>query len=151
MTADPANGGKRSSRPLLLLLGFFFVILGGPVILNAIYRAFVPRKNVPRPQNLRVKPQVQAVHDFQGQAEGDLSFKKGDIITIRRQVDEGWLEGETSDGVIGLVPITYVQRMRPARPTPPRQVPGVSPPGATAGRPNQTPDAVWESTNAPVS
>lgn len=37
----------------------------------------------------------------------ELSFKKGDIIYIRRQIDKNWYEGEVN-GMFGLLPVQYV-------------------------------------------
>jgi len=37
----------------------------------------------------------------------ELSFKKGDIIYIRRQIDKNWYEGE-HNAMIGLLPVQYV-------------------------------------------
>lgn len=37
----------------------------------------------------------------------ELSFKKGDIIYIRRQIDKNWYEGEHNAN-IGLLPVQYV-------------------------------------------
>lgn len=38
----------------------------------------------------------------------ELSFKKGDLILIRREVDKNWLEGELN-GTYGLIPANYVE------------------------------------------
>jgi E3 ubiquitin-protein ligase SH3RF len=38
----------------------------------------------------------------------DLSFKKADIILLRKQVDENWYHGEIN-GKHGFFPATYVQ------------------------------------------
>lgn len=38
----------------------------------------------------------------------ELNFKKGDIIYIRRKIDENWYEGEI-DATIGLLPSNYVE------------------------------------------
>lgn len=37
----------------------------------------------------------------------ELSFKKGDILYIRRQIDKNWYEGE-HNAQIGLLPVQYV-------------------------------------------
>lgn len=37
----------------------------------------------------------------------ELSFKKGDILYIRRQIDKNWYEGE-HNGAMGLLPVQYV-------------------------------------------
>jgi len=51
---------------------------------------------------------ARALYNFQGQSSRELSFKKGDIIFIRREIDRNWYEGE-SNGVIGLLPVNYVE------------------------------------------
>lgn len=38
----------------------------------------------------------------------ELSFKKGDIIYIRREIDKNWYEGEIN-ATIGLLPANYVE------------------------------------------
>lgn len=38
----------------------------------------------------------------------ELSFKKGDIIYIRREIDNNWYEGEIN-ATIGLLPANYVE------------------------------------------
>ena len=45
---------------------------------------------------------------FQAQNHRELSFKKGDLVYIRRQVDGNWYEGERN-AMIGILPITYVE------------------------------------------
>lgn len=45
------------------------------------------------------------VHMF---ALRELSFKKGDIIYLLRQVDKNWHQGE-HNGVVGIFPIAYVE------------------------------------------
>lgn len=38
----------------------------------------------------------------------DLPFKKGDIVSLRRQIDDNWYQGELN-GQIGVFPSSYVQ------------------------------------------
>lgn len=38
----------------------------------------------------------------------ELSFKKGDIIHIRREIDKNWYEGEIN-ATVGLLPANYVE------------------------------------------
>lgn len=38
----------------------------------------------------------------------ELSFKKGDIIYLRRQIDKNWYEGE-HNAMIGLLPANYIE------------------------------------------
>uniref|UniRef100_A0AAF5PGS1 Sex muscle abnormal protein 5 n=1 Tax=Wuchereria bancrofti TaxID=6293 RepID=A0AAF5PGS1_WUCBA len=50
---------------------------------------------------------VQAMFDFKPQEEGELGFKRGDIITVTNREDENWWEG-TLNGKSGMFPATYV-------------------------------------------
>jgi hypothetical protein len=38
----------------------------------------------------------------------ELSFRRGDIIFVRRQIDKNWYEGE-HNAMIGLFPFNYVE------------------------------------------
>ncbi|GAB0098168.1 SH3 domain-containing protein [Sergentomyia squamirostris] len=51
---------------------------------------------------------ARALFNFQGQSARELSFKKGDIIYIRRQIDGNWYEGE-HNAMLGLLPVNYVE------------------------------------------
>jgi sorbin and SH3 domain containing protein 1 len=44
---------------------------------------------------------------IKSQIHRELSFKKGDIIYIRRQIDKNWYEGE-HNAMVGLLPVQYV-------------------------------------------
>ncbi|XP_055320591.1 sorbin and SH3 domain-containing protein 1 isoform X24 [Sitodiplosis mosellana] len=54
------------------------------------------------------KTVARALYNFQGQTSRELSFKKGDIIHIRREIDNNWYEGEIN-ATIGLLPANYVE------------------------------------------
>uniref|UniRef100_A0A3B3UPR4 SH3 domain containing ring finger 3 n=1 Tax=Poecilia latipinna TaxID=48699 RepID=A0A3B3UPR4_9TELE len=43
---------------------------------------------------------------------GDLQFSKGDIIILRRKVDDNWYHGELN-GCHGFLPASYIQLLRP--------------------------------------
>lgn len=53
---------------------------------------------------------VTALYDFEGQSEGDLSFKEGDKIKIveKSESTDDWWEGELR-GVKGSFPANYVK------------------------------------------
>ncbi|EGD77849.1 hypothetical protein PTSG_09482 [Salpingoeca rosetta] len=53
-------------------------------------------------------PKVRALHDYTGRSEMELSFKKGDVITVLEIRDGDWWEGEL-DGKEGFVPARYVE------------------------------------------
>lgn len=57
-------------------------------------------------------PQCKALYDFD--EEGCLGFRKGDIISVIRRVDENWAEGKL-DGAIGIFPLTFVELNNLAR------------------------------------
>ena len=45
---------------------------------------------------------------MQAQNNRELSFKKGDVIYIKKQVDGNWYEGERN-AMMGIFPTTYVE------------------------------------------
>ncbi|CAG9560008.1 unnamed protein product [Danaus chrysippus] len=54
---------------------------------------------------------AKALYTFNGQTSRELSFRKGDIINVRRQIDSNWYEGEVH-GKVGLFPYNYVELMK---------------------------------------
>lgn len=50
---------------------------------------------------------VKALYDFEPQEEGELAFRKGDVIRVINSAYEGWWKGEL-DGRIGIFPLTYI-------------------------------------------
>lgn len=51
---------------------------------------------------------ARALYAFNGQTSRELSFRKGDLINVRRQIDANWYEGELH-GRSGLFPYNYVE------------------------------------------
>ncbi|XP_068994317.1 uncharacterized protein [Neodiprion pinetum] len=51
---------------------------------------------------------AKALYNFVGQSSRELTFRRGDIIFVRRQVDKNWYEGE-HNAMIGLFPFNYVE------------------------------------------
>lgn len=84
----------------------FYVILDGTT-------AFLHDKGIPQ------LPCAKALYNYEGKEPGDLKFSKGDIIILRRQVDENWYHGEVN-GVHGFFPTNFVQIIKPL-PQPPPQ------------------------------
>lgn len=64
-------------------------------------------------------PCAKALYNYEGKEPGDLKFCKGDIIILRRQVDENWYHGEVN-GIHGFFPTNFVQIIKPL-PQPPPQ------------------------------
>ncbi|XP_076858135.1 E3 ubiquitin-protein ligase SH3RF3-like isoform X2 [Brachyhypopomus gauderio] len=72
-----------------------------------------PVKNVPQ------LPCGKALYSYEGKEPGDLKFSKGDIIILRRKVDENWYHGELN-GSHGFLPASYIQCIKPLSQTPPQ-------------------------------
>ncbi|KAG7464806.1 hypothetical protein MATL_G00169530 [Megalops atlanticus] len=53
-------------------------------------------------------PWARALYNYKGNVPGELNMKSGDIIILRRKVDENWYHGE-ANGSSGLVPASMVQ------------------------------------------
>jgi len=58
------------------------------------------------------QPYAKALYDFVSKEPGDLNFKKGDTIILRRRIDLYWYEGECA-GKKGVFPMSYVQIITP--------------------------------------
>lgn len=55
---------------------------------------------------------AKAIFDFQSNVSGDLAFKKGDVIVLRRRVDQNWFYGHLN-GREGAFPVNHVQIIVP--------------------------------------
>ncbi|XP_055624328.1 uncharacterized protein LOC129767448 isoform X4 [Toxorhynchites rutilus septentrionalis] len=62
----------------------------------------------PKSTNTLPRTIARALYNFQGQSARELSFKKGDIIYLRRQIDKNWYEGE-HNAMFGLLPANYIE------------------------------------------
>ncbi|KAL1505467.1 hypothetical protein ABEB36_005033 [Hypothenemus hampei] len=58
------------------------------------------------------QPYAKALYDYLPKEPGDLSFKKGDIIILKKKVDSNWYQGECA-GKQGVFPLSYVQIITP--------------------------------------
>ncbi|KFO31971.1 E3 ubiquitin-protein ligase SH3RF2 [Fukomys damarensis] len=63
-------------------------------------------------------PRAKALCNYRGQNPGDLSFNKGDVILLRRQLDENWYQGEIN-GVNGIFPTSSVEVIKQLPQPPP--------------------------------
>ncbi|XP_029166406.1 E3 ubiquitin-protein ligase SH3RF3 isoform X2 [Nylanderia fulva] len=57
----------------------------------------------------------RAIYDYVSKEAGDLSFKKGDIVILRKKIDKNWYFGECGNNH-GVFPLSYVQVMTPLTP-----------------------------------
>ncbi|GCB79586.1 hypothetical protein scyTo_0016005, partial [Scyliorhinus torazame] len=64
-------------------------------------------------------PCAKALYNYEGKEPGDLRFCKGDLLILRRKVDENWYHGELN-GTHGFFPASYIQCIKPL-PQPPPQ------------------------------
>lgn len=58
------------------------------------------------------QPCARALYSYEASEKDDLTFKKGDMVMLRRQVDDNWYQGELN-GQIGVFPASYVQVLVP--------------------------------------
>ncbi|XP_007473890.1 E3 ubiquitin-protein ligase SH3RF2 isoform X1 [Monodelphis domestica] len=85
-----------------------------------------PRGSQPSPYrltpNVRIHmdgvPRAKALCNYRGQNPSDLRFNKGDIILLRRQLDENWYQGEIN-GISGIFPTTSVEVIKQLPQPPP--------------------------------
>ncbi|KAK3823446.1 MAG: hypothetical protein J3Q66DRAFT_437795 [Benniella sp.] len=60
-------------------------------------------------RNVQVITEAQALFDYHGENEGELSFKVGDFVSVIEYVDDDWWRG-VLEKKIGIFPRTYVQQ-----------------------------------------
>ncbi|XP_064502483.1 E3 ubiquitin-protein ligase SH3RF3 isoform X2 [Pseudopipra pipra] len=70
-------------------------------------------------KNVSQLPYGKALYTYEGKEPGDLKFNKGDIIILRRKVDENWYHGELN-GNHGFFPASYIQCIKPLPQAPPQ-------------------------------
>ncbi|KAG8238552.1 hypothetical protein J437_LFUL018454 [Ladona fulva] len=58
------------------------------------------------------QPCAKALFNYQSRVQGDLNFKKGDIVTLKKKIDANWYEGSLG-GNCGVFPSSYVQVITP--------------------------------------
>uniref|UniRef100_A0A8C1NZK8 RING-type E3 ubiquitin transferase n=1 Tax=Cyprinus carpio TaxID=7962 RepID=A0A8C1NZK8_CYPCA len=100
---------------ILILIFFIILLCVLPFLLIYFFSCFClfVLQNVPQ------LPCGKALYSYEGKEAGDLKFSKGDIIILRRKVDENWFHGELN-GSHGFLPASYIQCIRPLSQTPPQ-------------------------------
>ncbi|XP_044253857.1 E3 ubiquitin-protein ligase SH3RF1-like isoform X5 [Tribolium madens] len=68
--------------------------------------------NKTSPQLVLHQPYAKALYDYEQKEAGDLSFKRGEVILLRKRIDAHWYQGECG-GKQGLFPLSYVQIITP--------------------------------------
>nr|XP_012296138.1 SH3 domain-containing RING finger protein 3 [Aotus nancymaae] len=113
-TLAGGGGGAAGSAP------------GSPVFLSAAagsaagsLRELVTSRSAPVAKNPCLLPYGKALYSYEGKEPGDLKFNKGDIIVLRRKVDEHWYHGELH-GTQGFLPASYIQCVQPLPHAPPQ-------------------------------
>jgi proto-oncogene C-crk len=59
---------------------------------------------------------VRALYDFLGHDAEDLPFKKGELLIILEKPEEQWWSAKSKEGRVGMIPVPYVEKFRPASP-----------------------------------
>ncbi|VDL83565.1 unnamed protein product [Nippostrongylus brasiliensis] len=57
----------------------------------------------------RCRSKAKAIYPFTARRNTELSLKMGEMVTLRREIDENWLEGTNHLGEIGIFPRNYVR------------------------------------------
>jgi len=65
------------------------------------------QKEEPKPKNETIIKKVKAAYDFEGDGEGELQLKEGDLIDVY-SCDENWWVGECK-GIRGYFPSNFVE------------------------------------------
>ncbi|KAH1005871.1 hypothetical protein HUJ04_006779 [Dendroctonus ponderosae] len=80
-----------------------------PISLNR-YDDFDDLTSPTKTQTKSPEPRLvaKALYNFVGQTARELTFRKGELIYVRRQIDKNWYEGELN-AMVGLFPVNYVE------------------------------------------
>ncbi|TWW80646.1 SH3 domain-containing RING finger protein 3 [Takifugu flavidus] len=117
LTFAPEAQSRETQRRAPIATG---VALSGEVSPTSQHPALHPAANQRSPRaNIPALPCGKALYSYEGKEPGDLQFSKGDIIILRRKVDDNWYHGELN-GCHGFLPASYIQLLRPLSQTPPQ-------------------------------
>lgn len=83
----------------------------------------------PQQQQQEEAEYVRALFDFAGNDEEDLPFRMGDVLRVLEKPEDQWWSASNQEGRVGMIPVPYVEKYRPASPT----SPGLGAPAVGAG------------------
>ncbi|XP_015225665.1 adapter molecule crk-like [Cyprinodon tularosa] len=69
------------------------------------------------PQQPKETEFVRALFDFPGNDEEDLPFRAGDVLRVLEKPEDQWWSAANQEGRVGMIPVPYVEKYRPASPT----------------------------------
>lgn len=113
-----------------------------PSLLNFYKVHYLDTTPLIRPASKKFE-KVIAKFDFTSTEKDDLSFKKGDILTVIFKDEEHWWTAKNKDGKVGAIPVPYVSKLEEdqmstesAKPPPPPPPPAT--PSTPVNNSNQT-------------
>ncbi|XP_041863702.1 adapter molecule crk-like [Melanotaenia boesemani] len=114
--------GDQEFEALPALLEFYKIhYLDTTTLIEPVGKAkqtgFVGSSAAGPPQQPEETDFVRALFDFPGNDEEDLPFRKGDVLRVLEKPEEQWWNAANQEGRIGMIPVPYVEKYRPASPT----------------------------------
>lgn len=55
---------------------------------------------------------TQALYEYRGRYDDELSFSAGTVMSLVKEVDSDWIQARV-EGQVGLVPLTYITIIEP--------------------------------------
>ncbi|XP_061596321.1 adapter molecule crk-like [Cololabis saira] len=127
--------GDQEFEALPALLEFYKIhYLDTTTLIEPVNKAkqtgFVSPSSAGVPQQLEEGCFVRGLFDFPGNDDEDLPFRKGDVLRVLEKPEEQWWKAANQEGRVGMIPVPYVEKYRPASPT----AGGLGSPGVGAGQ-----------------
>ena len=72
-----------------------------------------PQEEIPQEETPMIYPSdtyARTTYDFDGEQEGDLTVRKGELITLIKKIGH-WVEAVNDNGTIGFVPFDYIEKI----------------------------------------
>ncbi|XP_069001968.1 adapter molecule crk-like [Embiotoca jacksoni] len=114
--------GDQEFEALPTLLEFYKIhYLDTTTLIEPINKAkhtgFISASSAGAPQQPEEAEFVRALFDFPGNDDEDLPFRKGDVLRVLEKPEEQWWNAANQEGRMGMIPVPYVEKYRPASPT----------------------------------